>query len=341
MCTTEVYTDVYPDGRRKEIPRTTYCPARCPNPVIYKHPPRVIQYEPNNQYLYAQPGLPTPHQSPRTTTPVYSSGNESDRSRRSSGSASKQRRESGVYLNGTKILDLNRKRQSRGERIVIVDSPPTSRTPPKTYNNPYSAPSSPNANIPYNIVSAAPRDAGLRPVIVDERPRHVSIEVVNDAPNKHHSHRRHGSHSSHHSHSSSNNSDEERRRRKKQDREDQKRAEDEIKRQKVRARIAAANEEIQRRPAVPLKRTSTTTYVRPKVEVEVPGAKIRNDRDRELAEAMARLAIERRERDAQKQDDEAQRQRLMERMAPKRRSTVGPGMRRHRVMYDDGIYRWE
>jgi hypothetical protein len=39
--------------------------------------------------------------------------------------------------------------------------------------------------------------------------------------------------------------------------------------------------------------------------------------------------------------DEAMRQRLRERQMPKRRFTVGPGHRRHRVLYDDGVYRWE
>lgn len=38
---------------------------------------------------------------------------------------------------------------------------------------------------------------------------------------------------------------------------------------------------------------------------------------------------------------EAMRQRLRERQMPRRRFSVGPGGRRHRVLYDDGVYRWE
>jgi hypothetical protein len=41
------------------------------------------------------------------------------------------------------------------------------------------------------------------------------------------------------------------------------------------------------------------------------------------------------------EEEEAMRQRLEERQMPKRRFSVGPGNRRHRVLYDDGVYRWE
>lgn len=40
-------------------------------------------------------------------------------------------------------------------------------------------------------------------------------------------------------------------------------------------------------------------------------------------------------------EEEAMRQRLRERQLPRRRFSVGPGHRRHRVVYDDGVYRWE
>jgi hypothetical protein len=43
----------------------------------------------------------------------------------------------------------------------------------------------------------------------------------------------------------------------------------------------------------------------------------------------------------QREEDEAQRQRLAERIRPRRRSTIGSSGRRHRVLYDDGGYRWE
>jgi hypothetical protein len=41
------------------------------------------------------------------------------------------------------------------------------------------------------------------------------------------------------------------------------------------------------------------------------------------------------------EEEEAMRQRMRERQMPKRRSSVGPGNRRQRVLYDDGVYRWE
>lgn len=40
-------------------------------------------------------------------------------------------------------------------------------------------------------------------------------------------------------------------------------------------------------------------------------------------------------------EQEAMRQRLRERQMPRRRFSVATGERRHRVLYDDGIYRWE
>lgn len=70
--------------------------------------------------------------------------------------------------------------------------------------------------------------------------------------------------------------------------------------------------------------------------------------DRAVADATAeRRRLERvgtgfgfRER-LERTEEEAQRQRLRERQMPRRRFSVGPGGRRHRVLYDDGVYRWE
>jgi len=41
------------------------------------------------------------------------------------------------------------------------------------------------------------------------------------------------------------------------------------------------------------------------------------------------------------EEEEATRQKLSQRQMPKRRISVGPGNRRHRVLYGDGVYRWE
>jgi hypothetical protein len=53
------------------------------------------------------------------------------------------------------------------------------------------------------------------------------------------------------------------------------------------------------------------------------------ERDREIRERMV------------EKEEEALKMRLRERQMPKRRFSVGPGNRRHRVLYDDGVYRWE
>jgi hypothetical protein len=75
------------------------------------------------------------------------------------------------------------------------------------------------------------------------------------------------------------------------------------------------------------------------------GLTIRDERLAVLEEAEARRRLETRERAIQAriqvQEEEALKQRLRERQMPKRRFSVGPGGRRHRVLYDDGVYRWE
>ncbi|KAK2740058.1 hypothetical protein CKAH01_07227 [Colletotrichum kahawae] len=350
MCTTDVYTDVYPDGRRSEYQTPTLCSHSrngrlCGNPVVYNHPPRSVGYPTQMAGYPAQYPQQLPP-SPPMSSPRGPSA-ESPRPRTSSSSSDRKRRASGIYVNGQRVLDLNRKNRSRAERIVIVDSPPTPRTPPKQFSTPYTAPPSPNAggDEPHFRYSHVPRNSHtLRPVIVDERPRppKVEIEVIDGG------HRRHRSSDSKHSHSSA--EDEERRRRRKEkerkerdDREERERAAEEAeRRQRILERIDAQNEKISRRPAVPVPpapfKRSSTGY-----------ANVPLSSDQELVDAVRRLEINERlaaERRAREQrereeEDEAQRRRLMERMMPRRRATVGPGSRRHRVLYDDGLYRWE
>ncbi|KAM5351105.1 hypothetical protein ACJ41O_003828 [Fusarium nematophilum] len=346
MCTTNIYTYLYPDGHREQYSQPTLCASSrhgqvCANNMVFQHPSQLVSYN-ESTYPYVTQLPPTPQYSPVPSS--YRSGDESDRSRESSSSKSKKR-SSGVYINGKKVLDLNRRERdhgsSRRERIVVVDSPPTPRTPPQSWTAPHTAPASPNANTYTRDIS--PRDASRRhPVIVDERNRHVEIEVVDSPPRSKHS--RHASTSSRDSRHSE--EEEERRRR----RREEKRIEDQQLR--LRLRIAEANAEIAGRPVVPVPpkpRRASSTYKRPSVEVP--------DREAELVEAVRRMNFEeeRREEKArrlarkeekqakkeEKKEEEAQRQRLMERMQPKRRATVGPGSRRHRVLYDDGVYRWE
>ena len=64
------------------------------------------------------------------------------------------------------------------------------------------------------------------------------------------------------------------------------------------------------------------------------------ERDREAKRELEREREVHRARET-KAEEEAMVQRLRERQLPKRRFSVGPGGRRHRVLYDDGVYRWE
>jgi hypothetical protein len=64
-----------------------------------------------------------------------------------------------------------------------------------------------------------------------------------------------------------------------------------------------------------------------------------------IAEAEERRRREERDRAhrirLELEEEEAMKQRLRERQMPQRRFSVGPGRRRHRVVYEDGVYRWE
>ncbi|EEU35605.1 uncharacterized protein NECHADRAFT_86789 [Fusarium vanettenii 77-13-4] len=77
------------------------------------------------------------------------------------------------------------------------------------------------------------------------------------------------------------------------------------------------------------------------------------NREAELKEALRQLKSEqdrldekarrqaRKEERDEREEDEIQRRRLMERMMPRDRSSAGTGSRRHRVLYDEGTYRYE
>jgi hypothetical protein len=77
------------------------------------------------------------------------------------------------------------------------------------------------------------------------------------------------------------------------------------------------------------------------------GALVLDDREQRVVVDEKRERREREKKDREikarleKAEEEAMRQRLRERQLPRRRFTVGPGHRRHRVLYDDGVYRWE
>lgn len=178
-------------------------------------------------------------------------------------------------------------------------------------------------------------------MIVDDRVRsdregaRIHIEFMDSGRKK-----KHHRHTSSSSYASTSEDDERRRHRREveQLRAENRRLEQEqeIREQRLRARIAKANAEIAGRDAVPvrpggLRRTSTAAKATHNV----------GDREGELLDAIHRLDIQDRGRHSKREADEAQRERLMQRMLPRRRATVGPGSRRHRVEYTDGVYRWE
>lgn len=179
MCVTNVYVDRYPDGKESEFRQTSFCqygqPGRpCQKLSTLENPVRKIQFgEPTTEYMM------TAHQRTFPQTPPRSSGGSHHRhsSDYSSEDGRPQRRKS--TKRRSDIPALRPTRTHRKERIVIVDSPPTPRTPPQTFRT-FTAPSSP-ASTPFVVDGALPlpRERG-RPVIVDERPllRHPRVPSI-------------------------------------------------------------------------------------------------------------------------------------------------------------------
>ncbi|KAJ4268886.1 hypothetical protein NW762_002957 [Fusarium torreyae] len=346
MCTTNIYTYVHPDGRSEQSYRPNLCSNSrhgqvCASNFVFEHPPQYVSgpYD-SSSYPYMTQMPPTPQYSPAPSTPSgsYRSGDESDRSYGSS--SSNKRRSSGLYINGQKVLDLNRRERRPSsrhqERIVLVDSPPTPRTPPQQWSAPHTAPTSPITNT--YIVDSSRDPNNRRPVIVDERTHQPTNRVQIEVVDNHHrsKHSRHASNSSLESRHSD--EKEERRRRR---REEKRREEHD---ERIRLRIAEANAKIASRPVAPAPPAPrrTSTYKRPSVEV--------NDRQTELVEELRRLSFEEERREdkarrlarrEEKKEEEAQRQRLRERMQPKRRMTIGAGSRRQSEYYEPGVYRFE
>ncbi|KYK56360.1 hypothetical protein DCS_03360 [Drechmeria coniospora] len=349
MCTTHVCTYSYPDGRVEQACRPVLCHASrhgqvCGDNVLLRHSAQYVQYPDGTPSSFqASAPLPSsflgcfppaPSFRRRSRTPNRRSADESDRSRRSSPCG---RRPPGVYVNGQRVLDINRRerdRHARRERIVVVENPPTPSTPPQVFSFPHTAPSSPVLSP--HIVEAVPREShSRRPVIVDERPR-PHVEVV-DGPRGKHSRHPSAATQGRPSFGAAEDDARQRRRereairqeRRKRQAEDREACERVIPDDRARQRIAEANAEIASRPAVPM----------PSMPRRASSFAAREGRDRE-AELMASLGrLDDRER--RREEELARRANLRERAVPRRRATVGPGSRRHRVLYDDGVYRWE
>lgn len=362
MCTTDVFTYVYPDGHRETVSKPSLCPASrhgqpCSKNVLFQHGSKSVPFghtvtapafvgPATYPPLYNFP--PTPSYTPRTSTPTYRSGDDSDRSYHSSSSSRRRR----VYVGPR--LEPSSGHGGQGGRTVLVHNPPTPSTPPQAFTFPRTAPSSPS--FPHSsplVVDASPRGASSRrPVIVDERPRNdrdgarIHIEFLDGGRKKKHSRQTSStsSYDSRYSYASASEDDELRRRRREVEalRAENERLEHEakIRDRRLHSRIAKANAEIASREAVPvpatLKRSSTAAKATRNV----------GEREQELLERIQNLELkqqarEERGRSAKRSEEDAQKERLMQRMLPRRRATVGPGSRRPRVEYTDGVYRWE
>ncbi len=345
MCVTNVYVDRYPDGREVKFRQTTLCqhgqPGRpCAKLAFLENPIRYIQFnEPTSQYLLTQQSA-FPATPPRS--PHRSSGSYHRRSTDYSSDEGRRRHK--------QLPILKPHRQHKKERIVIVQAPPTPTTPPQVYTKVFTAPSSPI--VPPRIID----ERRPRPLIVDERPLRRApslprrsrsrsrVRVAWDSP------------------SSSHTSFDLRAEMEREERELRRRAVEMEKREmereeeRLRAeRMRALDEEIRRRPAVPVPPAPLRqrAYLRPVINQSdslqgMMGGLRLDGRlgERVIYDAAAeRLRLEERDRllkqRLEQTEEEAMRQRLRERQLPRRRLTVGPGARRHRVLYDDGVYRYE
>ncbi|CAG8952646.1 hypothetical protein HYFRA_00009754 [Hymenoscyphus fraxineus] len=357
MCVTHIYTDRFPDGHTKYFRQTLNCqygsPSRpCPTASTTEEATRNLNWgELTAEQILKTPQLQRPFTPPRS--PV------SSHHRHSSSESNGHRRRHSKHLSPLRPTRQHRKT----ERIVIVDSPPTPRTPPQHYNHTFTAPSSPIAP-PFR---SHERERG-RPVIVDERPfrRNPSVgAVVGDRltprNSREYSRTRHVTWDSpSNSHTSFNSrlrrEEEETKRlleKREQDRqiqrdidmkklEKEKDLEDRLRRKEEFFR--RQDEEIRSRPAVPLAAPMPPPLRRQQTQISRRGPAVTVvEQDDALPLMMGGLAIreDRSSKRREQESEEAMKRRLRERQLPKRRASVGPGHRRHRVAYDDGLYRWE
>lgn len=365
MCVTNVYVDQYPDGETVDFRQTQYCaygqPGRpCQKLSTLENPVRTIQFgEPTTEFMM------NTHRESFPSTPPRSSGGSHHRLSGDYSSEDGRRRRS--KRRSDLFAPLRPSRQHRKERIVIVDSPPTPRTPPQQYQQTFTAPSSP-ATPPY-IVEGINRDRA-RPIIVDERPlnrrsRAPSVgAVVGDRPRRARSQSRNRvswdspsiSHTSFDSRARLEAEESARRDLARREREREERiAALEAERRRD-DRIRAHDEKIRQRPAAPVPPAPLRhrEYLRPVITQPellpgMGGLTIRDERAageralKEAAEIRRRLEVRDREMKARREaeEEEALKQRLRERQMPTRRFSVGPAQRRHRVLYDDGVYRYE
>ncbi|KFY87203.1 hypothetical protein V500_07131 [Pseudogymnoascus sp. VKM F-4518 (FW-2643)] len=366
MCVTEIFVDSYPDGAEVEFHRVKLCQhgypeEPCDMHIVKEQPIRFIQYgEPTSEFIISQLRPPS---RPSASTPMVEVIEER------SPKARQKRRPLSSLVMGALFPSTTRRRRGNSrsksrERVVVINAPPSParpRTPPPTaspiYYDPrvFMPPMSPryDSNDAAYIVEVSPSRGRQRPIIheTSRRPRSASIEFRYTSPRRQRSpsQRRH---------------DERRRRQRQEERErrelrelrDQREARlvAEIKEERERRRreefLMLQDAEINARPVRFPSPPRLRSILRPVVDqnrrwtnvIDDLGLSIRGERviaeaiaERERAESRERLLRERLEAE---EDEEAQKERL------KRRFTVSEGSgsrgRRHRVVYDDGTYRW-
>ncbi|KAI0882062.1 uncharacterized protein GGS22DRAFT_171440 [Annulohypoxylon maeteangense] len=338
MCHKNIFTYVYPDGHKGKHIKHDLCDNSrsgqpCKHTKTFEHP---IEYVRPAQL---SPQALTHGQFPPTPPLSSHSASASD-----SEHSSKER--SGVYINGEKVIDLNRRqsRRDKGDRTVYVDGSSLSRTPPRRYSVSRSSPSSsPREEATYL------RESRRRERTPESRERSTSshyrgpiieVKVVNEKQRDrdHSTHRRHGSSTK----SSSQSGDDEERRRRRRDShvrfEDDHKGED--KKKKIQSAIERQNADIANRPAVPSQSASNGRYRRGSVVVDRANT--------ELVTAMEQLELEREKSRREKRTaellardaEEAQKQRLKNRLAPTRQTPVVQSQTRPRpkLLYEDPYY---
>lgn len=347
MCT----IDVYPGGERKRHRCSHYRRREPCQEAIYHHttPAPIAIPHSSNAYHHLPPSPRlTPGSSPMVGS-YHSSPRPSHHESDSDSSHRRRRRQPRptVYVNGEPVTprepsasshrrgsssSSHRRYEtgSRGERIVIIENPPTPRSPPQQHSIPRTAPSSPS-----------PLQTAFRnqPVIVDDRDKPARRVRISVPPSPEVSE---GS-------SSGSGGRRVRVRRAEPEPEPERQrhrgaADEEARRRERDARIERANRHIAGRPERPMPyrpepsapRRASTAYVRPTVEIPPVSGVGLGVGTAGVTAGMRGLRVE-----DEEDEDEAQQQRLRERMMPKRRASVGPASRRHREQYGDGITRLE
>ncbi|KFX91936.1 hypothetical protein V490_05657 [Pseudogymnoascus sp. VKM F-3557] len=359
MCITEIFIDSYPDGAEVEFHRVKLCQQGYPEDpcdlhVVKPQPVRYIQYgEPTSEFIISQLRTP-PRSSGAAPTPMVEIIEE-----RQPKSRTKRRPLSNVVMEAL-FPRTTRRRRSRSksrERVVVINAPPSPppSAPPPIYRDPrpyVPPPLSPRYERTTEeayIVEVSPSRGRQRPIIHETSPRRrsTSIEFRYVSPRR-------------------NRSPSQRRRRQRE--EERERQEERAMRDRREARLVAEiaeererrrREEFQALQDAAINARPVRTFpnpiprlrsiLRPVIEqrpryadvIDDLGLSLRGERviaeaiaERERAESRERLLRERLEAE---EEDEAQKERL------RRRFTVSEGSgrgRRHRVVYQDGTYRW-